>query len=301
MSKWTLKPLTALAFAAGAVGLGLGGKVALDATNAFAAGEADPAADAAADATAEAAPKTAEAGPPMCLPVDLAKEAGISAAEFRLLQALQERRQHLDQRERDVITREGVMTATDQRIQERMAALREVEAGLKTLLGQVDEVEEQRLAGLVEVYEKMKAKDAAAVMEGLDDGTLRSIAQRMKPQLLAAVMAKMTPQRARQLTRMLAEVDEPDLSALASAPPAAAPAAPAAAQRTPASATPAAGAQRADTPAASGATPPRGAGPANPSAPAAPAPRAPNPPRADRPAAAAASGQAPADPAPKGG
>jgi flagellar motility protein MotE (MotC chaperone) len=307
MSKWTLKPLTALALAAGTLGLVLGGKVALDATNAFAAGEAAPANETA----QKAETKTAETGPPMCLPVDLAKEAGISAAEFRLLQALQERRQQLDQRERDVITRDGVITAADQRIQARMAALREVEAGLKTLLGQVDEIEEQRLAGLVQVYEKMKAKDAATVMEGLDNATLRNIAQRMKPTVLAGVMAKMTPGRARELTRMLAEVDEPDLSALANAP-AAAPATPASAGGRPPAAPPAKGGQQAasgSTAPASGTAPPAGgaapartgAGPSAPAAPSAPAPRPPSQPKADRPAANPASGQAPADPAPKAG
>jgi flagellar motility protein MotE (MotC chaperone) len=292
MSKWSLKPLTALAIAAGTLGLFQAGRVALDATNAFAAGETAPAAD-----TKAGEPKAStEAGPPMCLPVDLAKEAGISAAEFRLLQALQERRQLLDQRERDAITRDGLMTAAEQRIQARMDALKQVEDGIKALLGQVDEVEERRLGGLVQVYEKMKAKDAAVVLEGLDDETLRNIAQRMKPQSLSAVMAKMSPARARQLTRMLAEVDEPDLSALANAP--AAPAAPA--RAAPAAGRPAGGTPAAGAPPASGTPAPAGAGPSNPTAPTAPPPRAPSQPKADRPGAAAA-GQAPADPAPKGG
>ncbi|NJR13370.1 MAG: hypothetical protein HC779_02765 [Phyllobacteriaceae bacterium] len=145
-----IRPLTAIAFALGILGLAQAGRLAFDATNAFAAGEATKAAtpDAQANANGE------NAGPPMCLPVDLAKEAGISAAEFRLLQSLQERRQTLDARERDIVTRENLLKATDGRIGERMNALKGVEGNIQKLLGQVDELEAQRLAGLVSVYEK---------------------------------------------------------------------------------------------------------------------------------------------------
>ena len=165
-----LRPLTALALGLGVVGLAQVGRVAFDATNAMAAGEAPKKeaaapADAGAPAAGAAAPK---AGPPMCLPVDLAKEAGISAAEFRLLQTLQERRQTLDTRERDIVTRENLLATTDAKIQERMSALKAVEGNLQKLLGQVDDLESQRITSLVRVYEKMKPKDAAAVWEGLD-------------------------------------------------------------------------------------------------------------------------------------
>jgi len=190
--KFKLRPLTALALGLGVVGLAQVGRVAFDATNAMAAGEpakkeAAAPADAAAPAGGAAAPK---AGPPMCLPVDLAKEAGISAAEFRLLQTLQERRQTLDTRERDIVTRENLLANTDAKIQERMNALKAVEGNLQKLLGQVDDLESQRITSLVRVYEKMKPKDDAAVWEGLDTEVLLKIAQKMKEQPLSLILAR---------------------------------------------------------------------------------------------------------------
>lgn len=317
--KFKLRPLTALALGLGVVGLAQVGRVAFDATNAFAAGEpakkeaAAPAAPAE-SANAANAPK---AGPPMCLPVDLAKEAGISAAEFRLLQTLQERRQTLDTRERDIVTRENLLATTDAKIQERMAALKAVEGNLQKLLGQVDDLESQRITSLVRVYEKMKPKDAAAVWEGLDTEVLLKIAQKMKEQPLSLILAKMSPERAREVTRRLAEIDAPALPVMAGNPPApqttaapaAAPAPKAPAAKAPAGKAP--GQQAAVTnlpkggPAAKGsaaanaALDAKGAGPAGagPTTPRAPNPKAPSNPSTPQPAAKAATGQAPADPA----
>ncbi len=315
-----LRPLTALAVGLGVVGLAQVGRVAFDATNAMAAGEApkkEAAApvDAGAPAAGAAAPK---AGPPMCLPVDLAKEAGISAAEFRLLQTLQERRQTLDTRERDIVTRENLLATTDAKIQERMSALKAVEGNLQKLLGQVDDLESQRITSLVRVYEKMKPKDAAAVWEGLDTEVLLKIAQKMKEQSLSLILAKMSPERAREVTRRLAEIDAPTLPVMAGSPPvspqnAVAPPTPPAAKAPPAKAP---GQQAALNNQAKGGPAPKGSAAANaaldakgtgpagagPTAPRAPTPKAPNNPSTPQPAAKAATGQAPADPAqrPKG-
>lgn len=310
-----LRPLTALAIGLGVVGLAQVGRVAFDATNAMAAGEAPKKeaaapADAGAPAAGAAAPK---AGPPMCLPVDLAKEAGISAAEFRLLQTLQERRQTLDTRERDIVTRENLLATTDAKIQERMSALKAVEGNLQKLLGQVDDLESQRITSLVRVYEKMKPKDAAAVWEGLDTEVLLKIAQKMKEQSLSLILAKMSPERAREVTRRLAEIDAPTLPVMAASPPpapqnATAPATPPAAKAPPAKAPgqqatlnnqAKGGPAPKGSAAANAALDAKGAGPAGagPTAPRAPTPKAPNNPSTPQPAAKAATGQAPADPA----
>ena len=300
-----IRPLTAIAVALGALGLAQAGRVAFDASSAFAAGEPTKSAPKAAASVATA--NGPALGPPMCLPVDLAKEAGISAAEFRLLQSLQERRQTLDSRERDIVTRENVLKAADARIGERMTALRAVEGNIQRLLGQVDDLEAARIASLVAVYEKMKPKDAARIMEGLDEEVLIKIAQRMKTQPMALVLANMSGERARRVTQRLAAIDTPDMPPIANAPvaaPIAAPAAPTAAPRPTkapaaipkagqAAASPAASQQAAIAPPA-GASSPAGAGP---NAPRVPDIRTPNAPNTPQPAARAASGQAPADPA----
>jgi flagellar motility protein MotE (MotC chaperone) len=304
-----IRPLAAIAIALGALGLAQVGRVAFDASNAFAAGEVPKAATKVAANAAPAAEGPAT-GPPMCLPVDLAKEAGISAAEFRLLQSLQERRQTLDSRERDIVTRENVLKAADGRIGERMAALKLVEGNIQKLLGQVDDLEAARIASLVAVYEKMKPKDAARIMEGLDEEVLLKIAQRMKTQPMALILANMSGERARRVTQRLAALDSPDLSPMTAVPaptvsvptPTVAPAPTKSGTSTTPPATPKAGQaaavptptqQAATTPPAANATP-TGAGP-NP--PRVPETRTPTAPTTPQPTARGASGQAPVDPA----
>ncbi|MGE0046897.1 MAG: MotE family protein, partial [Hyphomonadaceae bacterium] len=66
-----------------------------------------------------------------------------------------------------------------------------------------------RMAGLVDVYQRMRAKDAATVFDTLDEPTLLQVASRMRQQNLAEVMGRMQPARARRLTQMLAERANP--------------------------------------------------------------------------------------------
>jgi flagellar motility protein MotE (MotC chaperone) len=144
-----------------------------------------------------------------CAPPTLADMAGLSAAEVQVLQALGERRQTLDARGEQLATQDALMLAAEQRLNERLAELRQLETTVNELLGRLDEEQERRIAGLVDVYQRMRAKDAAEVFDGLDDGVLVQVASRMRQANLAEVMGRMNPDRARRLTQMLADQARP--------------------------------------------------------------------------------------------
>lgn len=163
----------------------------------------EPAADAQAEQTA-AAPAANQ-----CAPATLAEMAGLSAAEVQVLQALSERRAALDSRAEQYETQDELMLAAERRLNERLAELRQLETHVNDLLGQLDEAQEARLASLVDVYQRMRSKDAAEVFNGLDDGVLVQVASRMRQANLAEVMGRMEPERARQLTQMLADRARP--------------------------------------------------------------------------------------------
>jgi flagellar motility protein MotE (MotC chaperone) len=101
------------------------------------------------------------------------------------------------------------MTAAERRLDERLTELHTLENTVNQLLGQLDQAQAQRIANLVDVYQRMRAKDAATVFDGLDDGVLVQVASRMRQANLAEVMGKMQPTRARRLTQMLAELSRP--------------------------------------------------------------------------------------------
>jgi flagellar motility protein MotE (MotC chaperone) len=82
--------------------------------------------------------------------------------------------------------------------------MKALQARVQTALGGLDEKADADTAALVSVYEKMKPKAAAAVMETLDDEVALRVARRMKVATLATIMSSMAPARAKHLTEMMA-------------------------------------------------------------------------------------------------
>lgn len=158
-----------------------------------------------ADATAAAAATPAT----QCAPATLAEMAGLSHDEVQVLQALGARRETLEARGEQLETQDALMLAAEQRLNERLAELRALETTVNDLLGNLDEAQEQRLTSLVDVYQRMRAKDAAAVFDGLNDDVLVQVASRMRQANLAEVMGRMDPTRAQALTTMLADRARP--------------------------------------------------------------------------------------------
>lgn len=160
----------------------------------------------------EAPPATpaAAAGAEKCEPaINYSAETGISEQEIQVLRSLSERRQTLDQRETDLVTREQLAAAAEAKLSEQIADLKKLEGEVNGLLAAMDVKRDERMASLVKTYEAMKPKDAARIFDGMEDGTLLDLAKSMKPATLAAVMSSMDSKRAEYLTRMLAKLADP--------------------------------------------------------------------------------------------
>lgn len=189
--------------ATGAVLLGLKA-VALAEEVSHAAETPAPAPTSTAAADPAHAGETAAAG--ACPAPSFADQAGLSQAEVQVLQALGARRQALEARAGALDTDTQLLTVAERRLDERLTELRRLEASVGALLGQLDEQSAARVANLVDVYQRMRAKDAAAIFDTLDEDTLVLVASRMRQQNLAEVMGRMEPARARTLTQRLAEL-----------------------------------------------------------------------------------------------
>ena len=196
-----------------------------------------------------------------------------SVAEADVLTSLAKRRAELDARARDEAMRENVLAATEKRVDAKIAALKLLQTQMTALLGQRDAAQEKQVASLVKTYSAMKPKDAARIFDGLSDDVLVPVAQAMKSDALAPVLAAMNPQVAQKLTVKLASrLTLPEKAGItppspAAAPPVAAPppqtqaphtqaaAAPPAPVKTEAPKTPGPQAQAQQAPAAPGTTP----------------------------------------------
>jgi flagellar motility protein MotE (MotC chaperone) len=179
------------------------------------AGDAAPAQKTAApNPAATKAGATPAAEGAACAAPGFAESAGLSPSEVQVLQSLGARRELLDQRAVEMDTRQELLAAAERRVEERLTELRRLETRVQELMVSVDEEQNKRMAGLVDVYQRMRAKDAAAVFDALEEDVLVEVASRMRQANLAEVMGKMDPARARRLTILLAQHRAADPAAL---------------------------------------------------------------------------------------
>jgi flagellar motility protein MotE (MotC chaperone) len=129
-----------------------------------------------------------------------------SPAQKALLERLQQRRQELEVRGRDLELRENLIKEAEQRLEQRMNELRALENPATA----ENPNDSPKMKNLVIMYEGMKPKEAARIFEKLDAVVLVGIARAMKPVKLAEVLAVMNPDAAQRLTVELARGVSPD-------------------------------------------------------------------------------------------
>ena len=131
-----------------------------------------------------------------------------SAGERALLGRLQERRQELDSRARELDLRESLLKAAEKKLETQNAAEEAGGGGAKTgpmaQRKEKEEADNARFKGVVTMYETMKPKEAAKIFDRLDIRVLLDVASQIKPQIMAAILAQMSPEAAERLTIELA-------------------------------------------------------------------------------------------------
>lgn len=152
--------------------------------------------------------------------VPLAAENGGSLTENIILERLSARRAELDTREEELNLRLQLVEAAEAQLEQRAAALAEVEARINALADQQKVAEEGQFAAIISMYQTMKPAEAAAIFDNLDMQVLAKVAQGMNPRKMAPILAKMNATRAQQLTIVLAAMEPAPAAAPAAAAPA---------------------------------------------------------------------------------
>ena len=127
-----------------------------------------------------------------------------SASEVDILTSLSKRRGELDAREAQIQVQANILAAAEARVDAKVAQLKALQGQISVLLGQRDAAQEKQLASLVKTYSAMKPKDAARIFDSLNDQVLVPVAADMKSDVLAPVLAAMSPEQAQKLTVRLA-------------------------------------------------------------------------------------------------
>lgn len=131
-----------------------------------------------------------------------------SPAELDVLKQLSARREALDQRAQDIDKREALLKIYEQRIEQKTREMTALRQQIQTLLGQANESQAAQLDNLVKIYETMKPEDAAKIFDTLDMQILLGVIQRMKPKSTAPIMAKMSSEKAKEVTVSLLKQDK---------------------------------------------------------------------------------------------
>src|SRR5256885_1536104 len=142
------------------------------------------------------APPIETAAPP---PPDTPKPS-LSAGERAVLESLAQRRQELETRAREMEVRESLLKAAEKRIEQRLQELKELETRLTGIANKKDEAEAAKFKSLVSMYENMKAKDAAKVLDRLNMRVLLEVVNAMNPRRMADILGQMTPDVVERLT-----------------------------------------------------------------------------------------------------
>lgn len=145
--------------------------------------------------TQAAAASAASQGPPP-----------VSDSEKAILQELRQRRKEIDLREGTVSARESVLTAAEQKLTVRVAELQALQQKLEGLDAAQKQKEDAGWQAMVKLYEAMKPKDAAGILNDLTMPVLLPLMDHMKDAKAAAIMAAMSPDKARDVTAELARM-----------------------------------------------------------------------------------------------
>ena len=127
-----------------------------------------------------------------------------SPGERAVLERLQDRRQELDSRSRDIEMRETLLKAAEKRLEAKVGELKDVEARVNTAIGNRDKTGVERFKSIVVMYENMKAKDAARIFDRLELKILVGVSLQMNPRKMSEILAQMSPESAERLTVELA-------------------------------------------------------------------------------------------------
>lgn len=159
---------------------------------------------------------SAQPSPPAAAPAPAAPAPATAApsaeevAERAVLESLRARRLDIERRADELAQRELLLGAAERRMGERLEEMRALQARLQSELRTRSEREEAGIRQLVRVYESMRPRDAAAILDDLDMPILLQVLDRMREAKAAPVLAAMRPERARAATAELSRMRTPN-------------------------------------------------------------------------------------------
>ncbi len=117
--------------------------------------------------------------------------------------------QELNTRKEDLDRREQAITELEAKLDQRVKELAALEANLKTMLDQAQKTKDEKLRHLIDVYTNMKPKQAAEVLETLDERIAVKILAGMKGRQAGEILTGVSAKKAATLSEALTRLQLP--------------------------------------------------------------------------------------------
>jgi len=118
-------------------------------------------------------------------------------------------REALAARQEELNRKEQALKTLEENLEAKLVELKQLEAKLQVMLESAGEVKDQKLRHLVDVYSNMKAKQAAQVLESLDEDIAVRILAGMRGRQAGEILTFVKPEKAAVLSEALTKMQLP--------------------------------------------------------------------------------------------
>ena len=135
----------------------------------------------------------------------LKEERNLPQQDSSNLLALREQKKDLSEREKALAEREAIIQEAEQRAQDKIKELLQLEARIQTMLAEEQSIKDKKIKRLTAVYEGMKADRAAPVIAQMDLEIVVKIFSRMSEKQVGKILSFLNPKQAVVISQALTE------------------------------------------------------------------------------------------------
>lgn len=118
-------------------------------------------------------------------------------------------RETLERKQSELDQREQQLNDLENQVNDKLEELQALEGRIKMMLKDAQDLQDEKLRHLVDVYTNMKAKQAAQVLETLDERTAVRILAGMRGRQAGEILQNVNPEKAARLSEMLTRMQLP--------------------------------------------------------------------------------------------
>lgn len=157
------------------------------------------------DAKKEMAAEEEDEDMPPPVVAGLSDTPGLCETPEEVLRALSKERELIAERSMKVQKHEAEVSLAREKLDIEKAALVELKSSIEMLLAKVEAQQTDDVQRLIDFYKNMKPAEAAGLMNEMDIEVTIMVLGTMSPRTAAPILAKMTPVRARAVSKIILE------------------------------------------------------------------------------------------------